>query len=207
LSDTQKFYYTNEAITTINDERLFAQGQIYVAGGTSIASLFLGTIWMEWVVDLFDPQNEDDRSESFYDFLTINLAIPDDSATPNAAWTNVLDPNRTSPKIVWGTYLGTRGFKVPPGTWCVDQFIYAASAATSTSAAAISVADIRTGFLNSTIDSNINANAIILGNAINSSFFTAPAGGSYVWGNVSSAAGITATNFVVRVYEVFPEWF
>lgn len=57
LSDTQDFYYGNGRG---GDERLFCQGQIYVAASTIMpASTALAMLWLEYDVLLFDPQLEE----------------------------------------------------------------------------------------------------------------------------------------------------
>ena len=56
LSDTQNFYYGNGRG---GDERLFAQGQIYVSASSLLPTGPLGLLWVEYDILLFDPQLEE----------------------------------------------------------------------------------------------------------------------------------------------------
>jgi hypothetical protein len=206
LSDTQKFYYTNEAIATVNDERLFAQGQVYVSAVTALSSAntSIGSLWCEWVVDLFDPQLEDDDIESLRSFAAPGAAIPDDSAGTAAGWTNVLGAISGSTAAKWQVFNGTNGILLPAGDWIIEQVINAASAAATIST--LTAIDVKTNLTNLTVTAIQGYAAIILGNAFNQQYLRAPTGGTHVWGNVASAAGITATQYTVRVIAAFPEW-
>lgn len=123
LSDSQDFYYTNEAITGVNDERLFAQGQIYVVAstdfGAGVVNKALGTLWCDWECVLFDPQLEDLDTE-----IVHTRVVPGDTAVPttqNAAWNAIL--SGTTQKVGNGASWGNgfdgvnAGLLLPRGTW------------------------------------------------------------------------------------------
>jgi hypothetical protein len=73
LSDTQEFYYGN---ARGGDERLFAQGQIYVSATSALPTAPLGMLWLEYDVILFDPQLEEKDTA-----LEANLADTNQSNT------------------------------------------------------------------------------------------------------------------------------
>jgi hypothetical protein len=56
LSDTQDFYYGNQVG---GDERLYAQGQVYIAATSTLPAGDIGSLWVEYECMLFDPQLED----------------------------------------------------------------------------------------------------------------------------------------------------
>jgi len=62
LSDPQDFYYTSQELN-VGDIRLSMQGQIYMVvmdppAGTVTSTTTIGSLWIEYEIDLFDPQLE-----------------------------------------------------------------------------------------------------------------------------------------------------
>lgn len=124
LSDTQNFYYTNEAIPGTNDERLYAQGQLYAVLTNAVtypANLPLGNIWCEWECLLMDPQLADPDVE-----ISVDKSVPGDTAVPTtnySAWNALAGavPDKVGNGATWtNSFDGTNyGFLVPQGTYQV----------------------------------------------------------------------------------------
>lgn len=122
LSDPQDFYYTNTSQSLAGDERLVYQGQFYLMVASQLSLAMAGNFWIEYVIDLYDPQLESNIHIVKYEKVTASnpssaqhaaldlvLAAPS-SSTVDQAVTIIQDAN------------GHYGFKVGPGTYFLNLY-------------------------------------------------------------------------------------
>jgi len=82
LSDPQDFYYTNPGSAGVTDERLYCQGQVYVAYGTQIWSSAINlALYIEYEIMLFDPELGSLTSDAY---MSTTGYTP--SSSPGQAW-------------------------------------------------------------------------------------------------------------------------
>lgn len=126
LSDEQKFFYTSPA--SQGDERLTYQGQIYLAVASPVITTHNMNLWLEYDIELYDPQLETTVVESV---IGATGGTTDSGVNQgwNSAITNTL-VNAIVPPIT--NAAGDRGFSVPPGSWLVEQALSQSSAGGNT---------------------------------------------------------------------------
>lgn len=120
-NDPQDFFYTNYLD---EEERVAFQGQIYltILTGYNVASF--GSLWMEYEVDLFQPQLElDNGAELKHQILT----TPTISSTINAAWNNLVPGTLVQNSPFVGLFADSNGNIaarfLKAGTYVVEQLL------------------------------------------------------------------------------------
>lgn len=198
LTDTQTFYYTN--YTGVGDLRLTHQGQFYMAAMTNVpVSTAIGSLWIEYDLELYDPQIEDDFQETAASQAG-NTVL---NNTVKTAWNNLVGvaTNVQNGQTIFGPGdgAGDLGFKLPGGIYQLLQSGAGANAAS--------------GFLAPTFVPNVTGQNMILTLLENLSVAAAsassnmfrldqleiPTGGGWIFGNTSNT--VTLANPKVRVID------
>lgn len=119
LTDHQKFYYCNEVVGS--DPRLVYQGQLYIAEATpTLYTGIVGSIWMEYEIELFDPQLESSAVQSDYANSVTAVTIPAGSQSALTRLALSGSATETGPINLTPDSSGNYSFHVPPGIY---QFI------------------------------------------------------------------------------------
>jgi len=200
LSDPQDFYYTDPGYYGISDERLYTQGQIYIAVGSQAWSSTVNvTLYLEYEILFFDPQLGALTNEAKF---ASNSYSP--SNTPGQAWPVVSIPDAARATVGEGvqhildstsTY---RGFRLDPGTYFVEQLIKnVANAQTINSPFLTALDPSRQGTLIDSVIDNIPA-TVAGSHVIRTSKLTVPIGGATLFGSVLNNT-LAIDNFVVRI--------
>lgn len=176
LTDLQDFYYTNDSGY---DGRLVYTGQLYVVCGSDLlTSTRYGSVYIEYEVELFDPQ-----LDQLNDYSALNSSSNTVSLINGGAW-NSLSPVVLSQGIKTVKDLaGNLGINLPPGVWMLEQFANSASLAGNYTAPNIPVNAL--GFV--TTVQNIISGSPSTGQSYRLDKLTVPTGGANIFGTVSTA--------------------
>jgi len=122
LSDPQDFYYTNTSQSLIGDERLVYQGQFYLMIASQLSNSLAGNFWIEYVIDLYDPQLESNIHVVKYEKVTASNPSTANHAALNlvlsAPTTQVVDQAVSIIQDANANY----ALKVGPGTYFLNMY-------------------------------------------------------------------------------------
>jgi len=200
LTDPQDFYYSSPAAAGISDERLVAQGQIYIAIGTQVPSVNIGAgLYCRYTIHLFDPELMALTADSY---MTSNGYQPSNSngqAWPVAAFPigNIQQVGEKIQKILdsSGQY---RGFFLNPGKYILEQTFGNNTAAQTIAACLLTAAD-PSKQAECVVRNIQNIVSVAGGTAFRFDELTIPFGGANCFGTVS--VNTTTTGASVRIID------
>jgi len=202
LSDKQEFYYTSPNSA---DERTSYQGQLYLAVVSPCTASATMSLWVEYDIELFDPQLELQLVEAKQQGTSGTT-----SSASGAGWNTAITAtaaNLIVPSII-NPVTGNRGFYLNPGTWMIETYLQQSSAAGNVIAATMAIDAVTgldvTGSVMSAVDTAY-ATLPAIANAVAARVEKALVLGPnpvFVYGNLGSTGG-TVSNIAVRVLEMF----
>jgi hypothetical protein len=195
LSDTQDFYYTNPGDSGVSDERLYSQGQFYIAIGPQVFSANISCgIYLDWEILLFDPELGSLVSEGKQ-----NISAYTPSNTPAQAWPaasnlfSQIGEGIAQINDVTNTY---KGWRLDPGTYLLEQ-MFANNTAIQTLLQPVMTAldPSKQSLLTSNVLDNVAS--IAGGTAYRSERLNVPVGGANIFGSVTASTANTGA--LVRI--------
>lgn len=198
LSDPQDFYYTNPGDAASSDERLYAQGQVYIVYGTQVWStnISLG-LYMEYEILLFDPEFGSLTSDGY---MTTNSYTP--STTNGQAWPVAAIPDANVNTVGegirrWLDNTGTyRGFQLDQGQYFLEQ-IFGNNTGVQTILNCLLTANDPTKQALCVIQNLQQIPSVAGGTAARTDRITVPVGGAILQGTVNVATATTGAGIRV----------
>jgi hypothetical protein len=187
LTDTQDFYYTD--YSGYGDMRLAYQGQFYAAIMSNVpASTNLGNLWVEYEVQLFDPQLQSPVKQGLARNTSTSTTKPAKvSEEAKAAWDNLVNyaPNNIKQTIKFVEAAANLAehahFDLPGGVYQVIQTM-------------LQIPNAAAFFTDPTVQPKVTGSSVIIeevedlpgvtgGGAYCRHNITVPEGGALMWGN------------------------
>lgn len=192
LTDLQHFYYGN---VKGGDERLYAQGQIYVAATTTVPNADLGVLWIEYDVIFFDPQLEDPDTAIRAEVQNVNQTL-----TAKQAFNGVVAVESIGSAFSVKTDVDGNSYWDFPNQGVYELISQWASTGTSTS---LSIAPYVNGVLTTAIASSIINGSGTSGSKV--TYLDVPRLGAQIYGTWTSAWTGSAGDLTQFVANCSPE--
>lgn len=199
ITDPQDWYYTNY-LAGLGDMRVAYQGQYYLTIMSHISAAVQFQVWIEYDVELYDPQLESSTAE-------VAMRVSDQTpSTVAGAGFNALVPENVSSTIKVGTdSSGNKYLEVPEGVYALFQQAMQATNSGSIGgpSAYANIASKQPLLTQYTLDVQ---GAVAGGTAIRNTLLDIPPGGAKIYGNFTSWVSGVIGAYVVRMMKANDSW-